>query len=97
MTSQGQFEALCRPGASFKFRFLFHHDPLNQIANISQERLKFWTVRRFTSGQTADFLVPTSPRKTGHDDRNHGSSHCKKPKRKEHESSRLGFTPIRVA
>ena len=96
MPSQSQLQPLCRPSSALEFRFSLHHDSIDQITDVSDDRLKFGALGGFTARQPMDFLSPTAPRETGHKDRDRGSRQCKKAKGEEHESSRVGFPPLRV-
>ena len=97
MPSQSQLQPLCRPSSALEFCFPLHHDSIDQITDVSHDRLKFGALGGFTARQPADFLSPTAPREAGHEDRDRRSRQAQEAKGKEHESSRLGFAPLRVA
>ena len=80
MPRQSQLEPLRSPGAAFEFRFPFHHDAINQIADIAHDGLKFRALGRFAAGQPADFIAPSAPRKARDNDGDRGSRQRQKAK-----------------
>jgi hypothetical protein len=97
MTMQSQLEPLRSPRTALEFRFSLHHDPIDQLTDVSQDRLEFGPLGCPTSSYSADFVTPASPRKAGNDDGSHRSCQRKKPIREEHESRRSSLALFRIA
>src|ERR1700739_2039842 len=97
MSFQCQFEALCCPGSAFEFRLSLYHNPINQVADISDDRPKFRAFWRLASGQAANLLAPTLPRKARSKNRDCGIRQRKKAESKKHESLRFSFSALGIA